>query len=244
MIFWFFRLISVYNTITIYYTMNIVSVINTLNKGERMKEQTFDRIVAINVDVQNDFIPGGSLAVEEGDEVVTPLNQINEFVRQNDGIVAFTGDQHPEITDHFNIWPVHCVAGTEGAALHADLEVTPEDILINKGMGQTDGYSGFEGVADDGQTLETLITPQGRERVAVLIGGLATDYCVRATALDALKVDAGEGSLTVFLMRDAIRAVNINPNDGRDAIDEMEAAGAIVVETVDILTGKALELAQ
>lgn len=203
-----------------------------------------DRIVTINVDVQNDFCPGGALAVEHGDEVIAPLNELNRFTREHGGTVVATGDQHPEYTPHFIKWPVHCVAGTEGAALHEGLSIEPGDVIIDKGMGQDDGYSGFEGVARDGRTLEAIVRPEGRERVAVLIGGLATDYCVLNTTRDALAIDPGDGEITVLAVRDAMRAVNVNPEDGEMALREMAIRGALVVESVDVLTGHALTLAQ
>jgi len=211
-----------------------------------MEKYVADRIVAINVDIQNDFLPGGSLAVTEGDEVIAPLNAINAKVREEGGTVIFTGDQHPEETPHFgpDAWPVHCVAGTEGAAFAKTLDIQPGDVIIDKGMGQTDGYSGLEGVAKNGQTIEQIITPVGRERVLVLLGGLATEYCDLNTALDTLNVDAKDGSIKLFIIRDAMRAVNLQPDDGEKAIAEMEAAGAVVIDSIDILTGNAYELAK
>lgn len=208
-----------------------------------MEKFTADRIVTINVDVQNDFLPGGSLAVTEGDRVITPLNDLNDLTRSQDGIVIATGDQHPQHTKHFDTWPVHCVAGTEGAAIAEALTIKPEDVIINKGMGQTDGYSGTEGVAVDGQTIESIVTPVDRERVAVLLGGVATDYCVLATALGILKFDEKDGAIKLFVVEDAIRAVNIQPQDGERAIAQMQAAGAEIVQSIDILTGAAFELA-
>lgn len=208
-----------------------------------MEKITADRIVTINVDVQNDFLPGGSLAVAHGDEVIPPLNEINKFTRKNGGIVIATGDQHPVATPHFDIWPVHCVAGTEGSKLAETLDIQPEDVIINKGMGQTDGYSGLEGVAEDGQTIESIITPVGRERVIVLMGGLATDYCVLNSAIDTLKVDPKDGEIKLLVIRDAIRGVNIQPDDSEKAIAHMTGAGATIVDSVEVLTGKAFELA-
>ena len=209
-----------------------------------METLTTDRIVTINVDVQNDFCPGGALAVTEGDQVIAPLSALNEYTRENGGIVIATGDQHPAETPHFDKWPVHCVAGTEGAALNTALDIRTTDIIVDKGMEQTDGYSGLEGITRDGRTIAEIIQPVGRERVAVLIGGLATDYCVLNTTLDALKVDPKDGELKIYAIRDAMRAVNIQPTDGENAIAEMEAAGAIVIDSVEILTGRALEIAQ
>lgn len=213
-----------------------------------METRTIDRIVTINVDVQNDFCPGGSLAVEQGDEVITPLNQVNEFTRLYNGTVIFTGDQHPETTPHFakdgGTWPVHCVAGTEGAALHEDLNVEDTDVIINKGMGQTDGYSAFEGITQDGTPLEQLVTPKGNERVAVILGGLATDFCVKASVIDAATLTPRTGTIDVYVLRDAVRGVNLQPGDSEQALEAMQAAGAHIVDSIDILTNKAFTLAQ
>ena len=211
-----------------------------------MEKFTADRIVTINVDVQNDFLPGGSLAVTGGDAVISPLNDINVLTRELGGAVVFTGDQHPLETPHFgpDAWPVHCVAGTEGAALSTDLYVLPEDIIVDKGMGQTDGYSAFEGIAKDGRTLEQIVQPIGKERVIILMGGLATDYCVLNSGLDALKIDELEGQIKLLVIRDAVRAVNLQPDDEAKAFTQLKTAGATIVNSVDVLTGNAFELAQ
>lgn len=211
---------------------------------ETLSPTIADRIVTINVDVQNDFCPGGALAVDYGDEVIAPLNEVNRFTREHGGIVVATGDQHPALTPHFIEWPVHCVAGTEGAELRAGLDIRDGDVIIDKGMGQEDGYSGFEGLARDGRTLEQIVKPKGRERVAVLIGGLATDYCVLNTTRDALAVDPGDGEISVLAIRDAMRAVNRKPEDGLLALKEMEVRGARIVGSIDIVTGQAVTLAQ
>ena len=200
-----------------------------------MERMAADRIVAINVDVQNDFLPGGALAVTRGDEVIKPLNDINEYVRSHGGSVVFTGDQHPVTTPHFETWPVHCVAGTEGAALSKALTVLPEDTIIRKGTGQTDGYSAFEGSTADGRSLESIVTPHGNERVVVLMGGLATDYCVLNSALDALRIDQSDGSLQLLVLRDAVRGVNLQPHDSDEALRTMQEAGAVVIESEDII---------
>ena len=203
-----------------------------------------DRLVTINVDVQNDFCPGGTLAVTEGDQVVTPLNELNAFTRQQGGTVVFTGDQHPVTTPHFDIWPQHCIAGTEGAALREDLTVLSTDVIVDKGMGQTDGYSAFEGITKDGRELAELITPINRERVAVVMGGLATDYCVLNSALDAVKVNAGAGEIRTFVIREAIRGVNIQADDSDKALETMAQAGVIIVDTVaDITEGNLINVA-
>src|SRR5690606_11365788 len=103
-----------------------------------MKNQEKIRNVLIADDVQNDFIDG-NLAVNEGEQVVAPINKISSAVRITHGDVAFTRDWHPASTPHFNEWPAHCVADTDGAAFHPELNIRDEDIIISKGMGQTDG---------------------------------------------------------------------------------------------------------
>ncbi len=176
----------------------------------------------IVVDVQNDFCPGGSLAVAHGDEVIAPLNELmKEFVARGEPVYK-TRDWHPAKTKHFakygGAWPIHCVQGTRGAEFHADLIDDPRITVISKGSDESaDGYSGF-----DGTSLAQLLREKGVAEVWV--GGLATDYCVKHTVLDARR----EG-FEVKVLADAMRAVNLNPNDGADAIEEMKAAGAEIV---------------
>jgi len=211
-----------------------------------MEKYIADRLVTVTVDMQNDFMPGGSLPVTEGDAIIPLINELTAYTREQGGIVVETGDQHPAITPHFgpDAWPVHCVAGTDGAALRSDLFIGRDDIQIDKGMGQTDGYSGFEGISIEGDTLEALVKPSGRERVAVLMAGVATEYCVKNTALDALKVQQGDGTIKVFIARDAVRGVNVHPDDSQKALDEMEQAGAILIDSIDVLTHTAFEIAR
>lgn len=199
-------------------------------------ERVYSRNVLIEVDVQNDFITG-SLAVSDGAEVIHPLNTLAHAVRRNLGRVAFTRDWHPETTPHFDTWPVHCVADTEGAALHPDVRIRTGDVILNKGMEQTDGYSGIEAVADDGATLESLIEPTGHyDAVRVFIGGLATDYCVKATAIDLAKRYQNYGNVQIDVITDAIRGVNIHPNDDIAAIEAMADAGVGIITLTDALT--------
>ena len=193
------------------------------------------RHLLVAVDVQNDFIDG-SLAVTNGIDVVTPLNTLAHAVRRDLGRVAFTRDWHPAATPHFDTWPVHCVADTGGAAFHPDLQVKEGDIVLNKGMGQTDGYSGIEGVADDGTTLETMVEPVHRdEKVRIFVGGLATDYCVKATAVDLARRYKGLDNVSICLVTDAIRAVNLQPNDGTEAVEAMADAGVHIINLTDAL---------
>lgn len=175
------------------------------------------------VDVQNDFCPGGALAVAEGDQVVPPLNRlIEEFLKRGEPVFR-SRDWHPRQTKHFKefggTWPVHCVQDTKGAEFHADLIDDIHIRTISKGMGDEDSYSAF-----DGTDLALQLRRLGVEEVWV--GGLATDYCVKNTVLDALK----EG-FQVKALKDAMRAVEVNPGDGERAIHEMRAAGAEIVES-------------
>jgi nicotinamidase/pyrazinamidase len=183
------------------------------------------------VDVQNDFAhPRGSLYVRGGEEVVPIANREIERALGAGALVVYTQDWHPEQTPHFKrfggIWPVHCVAESWGAEFHADLRVEPGAPTIRKGADGRDGYSAFS-VRDprsgevEATQLETLLRERGAERV--VIAGLATDYCVVETALDARRL----GHPTTVL-RDAIRAVDLVPGDGDDAIDRARGAGAEV----------------
>ncbi len=193
------------------------------------------RHLLVAVDVQNDFVDG-SLAVKDGIDVVAPLNTLAHAVRRDLGRVAFTRDWHPATTPHFDQWPVHCVAETNGAAFQPDLQIKEGDIILNKGTGQTDGYSGVEGVSDDGTTLETLIEPVYRdERVRVFVGGLATDYCVKATAIDLARRYTGLENVSICVITDAMRAVNIQPNDGQEAVEAMADAGVHIINLNDAL---------
>jgi len=176
----------------------------------------------IIVDVQNDFCPGGSLAVAQGDEVVAPLNKLmKEFLNRGEPVYK-TRDWHPSQTKHFAVsggkWPVHCVQGTTGAEFHADLLNDPRITVISKGIDETaDGYSGF-----DGTNLGQLLRAQGVNEIWV--GGLATDYCVKQTVLDAVRQ-----GFEVKALADAMRPVNVNSNDGKKAVHEMRQAGAEIV---------------
>jgi nicotinamidase/pyrazinamidase len=181
------------------------------------------------VDVQNDFAdPAGSLSVSGGEEVVPVANREIERALDAGALVVYTQDWHPESTPHFQkdggIWPVHCVQGTWGADFHPDLKVVGE--IVRKGTGGEDGYSGFA-VRDprsgevEGTALESILRARGVERLVVM--GLATDYCVKETALDG----AANGFDTVVLL-EGIRAVDLRPGDGDRALDEVKRAGVDV----------------
>ena len=185
----------------------------------------------IVVDVQNDFCPGGALAVPDGDRVVPVLNRWITAFREQGLPVAYTQDWHP--ADHCSFrerggpWPVHCVQDTPGADFHPDLRVDGE--IFRKAFSpDRDAYSGMQGYRFDGhRILEDVSLPAWlKERGVrrVFVGGLATDYCVRATVLDALQ----EGFEAV-LIRDGSRPVDVQPGDGERAVSEMMRAGANVI---------------
>ena len=182
----------------------------------------------ILVDMQNDFLPGGSLAVMGGDEIIPLLNAcIARFTARGLPVFA-TRDWHPP--DHCSFrenggqWPVHCVAGTPGAEFAPNLKLPESLTVISKAtQPDADAYSGFQDT-----DLEARLRSQGIERL--FTGCLATDYCVKSTVLDAL--DLG---FEVFLLEDAIRAVNLQPDDGDKAIDAMRQKGARLC-TLDCIT--------
>ncbi|WP_075351174.1 bifunctional nicotinamidase/pyrazinamidase [Algoriphagus marinus] len=199
----------------------------------------------IIVDVQNDFLPGGALAVPKGDEIIPVINAIQDKF----DFIVVTQDFHP--ADHKSfaannpgrqigelidlnglsqvLWPVHCVQGTEGAEFSKDLIKKTWRKVFQKGMNrEVDSYSGFFDNAKRGDTgLSTYLKKNQIDRV--FICGLALDYCVKFTALDANELE-----FDTFLFTDATRAVNLNPEDGKDALAELEAAGVKLITSDDL----------
>ncbi|MDX1611814.1 MAG: nicotinamidase [Candidatus Thermoplasmatota archaeon] len=180
------------------------------------------------VDVQNDFCPGGALAVPEGDKVIPQLNDYITRFHRAELPIAASRDWHPE--DHVSFeaqggpWPPHCVAETEGAAFHPSLELPPKFTEVKKATeADAEAYSAFD-------TTELAETLRNKDVARLFIGGLATDYCVKATVLDALEL-----GFTAFVLLDAIKAVNLEDGDGPEAIAEMLQAGAIGVEFQDLI---------
>jgi len=189
--------------------------------------------ILLVVDVQNDFCPGGALGVRRGDEVVAPLNRLIRRFRAAGRPIAFTRDWHPERTRHFREfggkWPPHCIQGTRGATFHRDLAVPSPATIVSKGMDpEVDAYSCFQGFLEDGTPLGEWLERQGVRRV--IIGGLATDYCVVRTAADARKA-----GYVVVVLEDAIRAVDVAPGDGERAIAEIRGLGAAVSTSTEVL---------
>ncbi len=181
----------------------------------------------IVVDVQNDFLPAGALAVPNGDMVVPILNRYIELFKAQLLPVVLTRDWHPANHCSFHAqggpWPNHCVAETPGAAFAPSLAIPFDAWVVSKAMTPNqDAYSAFQGTE-----LAARLHRHGCLRL--FIGGLATDYCVLETVKDALKEQ-----FQVFLLEDAIRAVDVQPGDGATAIQMMRAAGAIVVKYADL----------
>jgi nicotinamidase/pyrazinamidase len=171
------------------------------------------------VDYQNDFNPGGALAVTGGDEIAQAINRLAADDRF--ALVLATRDWHPpdhsSFTDQGGTWPVHCVAGTPGAELDPALDLAHVDGIVDKGLDRdTEGYSGFQ--ATD---LEQRLRAAGVDRVTVV--GLATDYCVKQTALDALR-----DGFAVTVDTTAVRGVDVQPGDSVRALDELREAGASI----------------
>ena len=187
------------------------------------------RTALIVVDVQNDFAdPRGSLYVRRGEEVVPLVNREIERAFDGGASVVYTQDWHPPVTPHFRkdggIWPVHCVGDTWGAQFHPGLRVAESATIVRKGEEGGDGYSGFS-VRDpqSGDVTATRLESILRARNAdtLVIAGLATDYCVADTTLDAIKLGH-----TATVLLEGIRAVDLQPGDGDRAIERMRAAGA------------------
>lgn len=179
------------------------------------------------VDVQNDFCPGGSLPVGHGDEVVPLLNRYASRFTEAEAPIFATRDWHPanhaSFKDQGGIWPIHCVQDTHGAAFHPNLDLPSGTVIVSKAQEPSEeAYSGFQGT-----TLTEQLRERGVERVYV--GGLATDYCVKSTVLDAL----GAGFETYFLA-DASRGVEVNEGDVAAAETEMEQAGAKTLTLDDL----------
>jgi nicotinamidase/pyrazinamidase len=195
-----------------------------------MDEKLKDAALVL-VDIQNDFCPGGALAVDEGDQIVPVVNRLMPLFP----LVISTYDWHPE--NHISFkerggpWPPHCVQGTRGAELHPEIDSDRIDMHLRKASTpDKDEYSEFAGFDEAGHTLDEVLKSENVRRVFVV--GLATDYCVRATVLDGLKA-----GYDVYAVTDAMRAVNVNPDDGAKALEEMALSGARLVTSDEVLQG-------
>lgn len=183
----------------------------------------------ILVDIQNDFCPGGALAVSEGDRIVPIVNRLMSKLP----LVISTQDWHP--ADHVSFkarggpWPPHCVQGSRGAELHPGLKTDTIAHYFRKASApDKDDYSEFAGSDEKGRTLHEVLDTYGVKKLYVV--GLATDYCVRETVLDGLKL-----GYEVYAVTDAMRGVNVNPSDDKRALQEMESSGAHLVTSDEVL---------
>jgi nicotinamidase/pyrazinamidase len=191
------------------------------------------------VDFQNDFCPGGALPVADGDKIAEPVNALLDSF----GLVVATRDWHPPNHGSFmgvhvdperwrgadppSIWPAHCVQGTPGAELYPGLEQAKVDVVIDKGQDpNSQGYSGFQDTR-----LGEVLRERGVDRLFVT--GLATDYCVKNTVLDARRL-----GFDVSVVEDAVRGVDVNPGDSERALREMEGAGAELSSSQEVLKTK------
>jgi nicotinamidase/pyrazinamidase len=191
-----------------------------------------DHSVLLVVDLQEDFAsPNGSLYVPDGDDVLNVINPQILAAREAGALIVFTQDWHPPDTPHFKkdggVWPVHCVRDTPGAELVAGIERDDGDEIIRKGVGGEDGYSAFSvrdpetgAIGDTG--LDALLKRRGIERVVIV--GLATDYCVKESGLDSVRL----GYETSVLM-EGVRAVDLEPGDGDNALVALREAGVRLV---------------
>lgn len=176
------------------------------------------------VDVQNDFCPGGALGVSGGDKIIPVINKYIRIFSKNKLPIFFSRDWHPKKTVHFKkfggAWPVHCVQNTKGSSFHPKLKIPKEAIILSKGMSpQEDSYSAFQARDACGQSLGNLLKIFGVEEI--YIAGLTTDYCVKYSALDALK-----NGFKVKVLKDAVKGVNIKPRDSQQALAKMTGMGA------------------
>jgi nicotinamidase/pyrazinamidase len=190
----------------------------------RTRTDVFGHPALLVVDVQVDFCPGGALAAPDGHRIVPAVNRYLAEARRLGMPVYASRDWHPAETNHFKAyggeWPPHCVQNTEGARFHPDLDLPPDAIVISKGEDpRHPGYSAFDGHTPDGRALLTDLRSRGID--IVYVAGLTAEYCVKQTALDALKAGVHAVALT-----DAIAGINARPGDADRALAEMKKAGA------------------
>ncbi len=191
-----------------------------------MTIQIDKRTVLVVVDVQNDFCPGGALAVPEGNKVVPILNKYIEKFEKAHAPIIFTRDWHPSDHNSFRTqggsWPPHCIQNSKGAEFHSELFIPDETEVVSKADRKDEAYSFFQGTE-----LAAKLHERGIRKL--IVGGLATDYCVKETVLDGLKY-----GFEVFHLDDASRGVNVNPDDSDRALREMTARGAKRITFRDI----------
>lgn len=174
------------------------------------------------VDLQNDFLPGGSLGVKEGDKVIPVINKIMPLFP----IVIASKDWHPEVSVHFDKWPVHCVADSFGSEFPEALNSDKIQQIFYKGTdNKDDGYSAFEAT-----NLKLNDFLKEKEVSELYVVGIATDYCVKASALDSLDLE-----YKTFIITDAIKPVNLNPGDEESALKELEKQGGVLLNSDEVV---------
>jgi nicotinamidase/pyrazinamidase len=179
------------------------------------------------VDLQNDFCPGGALGINDANKIIPAINRYISKFQQNNCLIIATCDWHPADSTHFDkrggLWPVHCVAKTHGAEFHPDLKIPDDIIIVYKGTGiNEDGYSAVSAKTNEGIGLSRLLRNYNVEEVYIC--GLATDYCVKFSTLDLTNEE-----FKVYILLDAIKAVNLKPDDEAQALEAMRRAGAVMI---------------
>lgn len=192
----------------------------------RLKLRASDALIV--VDVQNDFMPGGALPVPNALTIIPAINRYAELFNAVGALIVATRDWHPpnhiSFTSRGGPWPPHCVRGTWGAEFPRELRLPPSAVVVSKAYEEDkEAYSGFEGT-----NLNEILRARGVRRI--FVSGVATDYCVRATVLDAIRL-----GYTVFVLEDAVRGVDVPPGSERQAVEDMLAEGAIFVAINDII---------
>jgi nicotinamidase/pyrazinamidase len=195
--------------------------------GDASASRTSARAALLVIDVQNDFCEGGALAVPNASVAIEAANRYLAQAEYEGLAIYASRDWHPPTTRHFKDyggeWPVHCVQGTWGARFHDALDLPANAVIVTKGEHvDRPGYSAFEGQTPDGRLLLADLKSRGIDDLYV--AGLATDYCVKASVLDAL-----EAGLRVTVLEDAIAGVDVNQGDSARALNEMRDSGAAVV---------------
>jgi nicotinamidase/pyrazinamidase len=193
---------------------------------------TNDKSALLIVDVQKDFCPGGALPAPGGNRIIPAMNRHLAEARARDMPVYASRDWHPSVTRHFQAyggaWPPHCVQDSRGAEFHSDLNLPADATVISKGDDpDRPGYSAFDGHTAQGKTL--LSDLRDRYITLLYVAGIATDYCVKATALDAL-----HAGLQVRILSNAITGIDVRPGDADRALDEMSKAGARLVDGIEV----------